>query len=85
MNTKKAVAEALRDVHESLNGLSAFAAEETRRRIDRLILAVLKDAAEVVRADTGHVRYGSATDYANRHAALIDPDSPMNRITKETR
>lgn len=32
---------------------------------------VLRWAAELVAADTAHIRYGSATDYANRHAALL--------------
>lgn len=31
----------------------------------------LRWAAELVAADTAHIRYGSATDYANRHAALL--------------
>ncbi|MFJ4682015.1 hypothetical protein [Streptomyces sp. NPDC088789] len=33
--------------------------------------AVLEEAAEAVAADTTHIRYGSATDYAQRHAALL--------------
>jgi hypothetical protein len=33
--------------------------------------AVLLEAADAVAADTAHIRYGSATDYAERHAALL--------------
>ncbi|MFF6928343.1 hypothetical protein [Streptomyces californicus] len=32
------------------------------------------ELAERVRADVAHISYGSATDYANRHADLIDPE-----------
>lgn len=48
--------------------------------LDALVAAVRHHDAEVVRADTGHIRYGSAEEYAIRHAALIDPASPMNRV-----
>ena len=33
--------------------------------------AVLLEAADAVAADTAHIRYGSAKDYAKRHAALL--------------
>lgn len=33
--------------------------------------AALTEAADAVAADTGHIRFGSATDYAERHAALL--------------
>ena len=33
--------------------------------------AVLREAADAVAADTDHIRYGSATDYADRHAVLL--------------
>lgn len=32
---------------------------------------VLREAADAVAADTDHIRHGSATDYAERHAALL--------------
>lgn len=42
--------------------------------LDELIAAVRRHDAELVRSDTDHIPYGSATEYAERHAALIDPD-----------
>ena len=33
--------------------------------------AVLREAADAVAADAGHIAYGSAADYAERHAALL--------------
>lgn len=42
---------------------------------------VLAEAAELVRADVAHIRYGSATEYAECHAALLlnatSPDGPL--------
>ncbi|BFP50112.1 hypothetical protein KCMC57_64800 (plasmid) [Kitasatospora sp. CMC57] len=32
---------------------------------------VLTEAAELVAADTAHITYGSATEYANRHRAVL--------------
>lgn len=31
----------------------------------------LREGADAVAADTGHIQYGTATDYANRHADLL--------------
>ncbi|ONK10346.1 hypothetical protein [Streptomyces sp. MP131-18] len=48
--------------------------EWSNAEIDAAIDAFAHELAEEVRADTRHIRYGSATDYANRHADLIDPE-----------
>lgn len=42
-----------------------------RADLERFEAAVLRKAATAVLADTAHIRYGSATDYAQRHAALL--------------
>ncbi|GFN09545.1 hypothetical protein GCM10010298_34990 [Streptomyces microflavus] len=44
--------------------------------VKELYDVVAHELAERVRADVGHISYGSATDYANRHADLIDPEVP---------
>ncbi|WP_405888810.1 hypothetical protein OG762_36615 [Streptomyces sp. NBC_01136] len=42
------------------------------RRLPADWAAILREAADIVAADTEiHIRYGSATDYANRHADLL--------------
>ncbi len=79
----RAVAEARRDVCEWLYPLAASTADKARAAVDRLEAAVRAHDAEIVRADTGHIRYGSATEYAIRHAALIHPDSPMSKTGPE--
>lgn len=56
----------------------------TLATINRLVNAVRAHDATIVRADTGHIPYGSAEEYAIRHAALIDPTSPLRR-TETTR
>ena len=45
------------------------AAELGLAPVDRA--AVLREAADAVAADNRSIRYGSATDYADRHAALL--------------
>lgn len=42
--------------------------------VQELYDVVAHELAERVRADVAHISYGSATDYANRHADLIDPE-----------
>lgn len=44
--------------------------------VDEALVAHAYELAERIRADVGHMTYGSATDYANRHADLIDPEAP---------
>lgn len=67
---------------EWVGGEHGATARDAARMVNRLIAAVHHHDAEIVRADTKwHIRYGSATDYAIRHAALIEPESPMNRTT----
>lgn len=63
---------------EWVTGEVGASAEDATRLVDKLIAAVRHHDAEVVRADAGHIRYGSATEYAERHANLISPaaDAP---------
>jgi hypothetical protein len=39
--------------------------------IDNYRAKVLTTAADLIRSDARHIRYGSATDYAERHANLL--------------
>jgi hypothetical protein len=77
-------AQAVEDARERLVGWTLVALPNepgfagAERLADNLIAAVRHYDAETVRADTGHIRYGSATDYAERHANLLSPaaDAP---------
>lgn len=48
---------------------------DSRRLLDahaaEVRAAAFTEAADAVLVDTAHIRYGSATDYAERHAALL--------------
>ena len=68
----KAVVEARSRVIVYLTN-AGLSAPRAAANADALIAAVRHHDAEVVRADTGHIRYGSATDYAERHANLLSP------------
>ena len=74
---------ALSDAERAVVRAQAAVVRELNREaaqvVDALIAAVRHHDAEIVRADTGHIRHGSAEEYAIRHAALIEPTSPMSR------
>lgn len=58
-------------VHDALADLLAELAAVRKER-DEARAAAFREAADLVAADTHiHIRYGSATDYAERHAALL--------------
>lgn len=73
----------LRNPTEWVSGEHGCDDREAEHLVRTLVSAVRAHDAEIVRADIGHIRYGSATEYAIRHAALIDPDSPMSKTKAE--
>ena len=61
-----------------IGGLNRAGAEANVSAYDEVHrAAVLREGATAVLADTAHIHYGSATDYAERHAAL--PNSMADR------
>lgn len=69
--------QAVVDAEAAVWGERCTTQEAFEAAIAGLIRAVRHHCAETVRADTGHIRYGSAMDYANRHAALLDLGAPV--------
>ena len=75
--TGQAVAAARRDIHELLVALPAPLADQARAAIRRLEDAIRRQDAEFVRTDTWGGDGSGATGHRMRHAALIDPGSPL--------
>lgn len=74
------------------DGWPAWLAEEARLHDPAAVSGradTLRWAADQVAADTGHIRHGSATDYANRHADLLrrladeEPQQPTDEDVVE--
>lgn len=72
--------QAVNEAEAAVWGERCTTPEAFEAAIAGLIRAVRRHCAETVRADAGHIRYGSATDYANRHAALLDLGAPAERL-----
>ncbi|MFB7479550.1 hypothetical protein ACFUEM_08630 [Streptomyces anulatus] len=59
---------------DTLLDLFLHGGDGSQPEFEQALDAFAHELAERVRADVAHISYGSATDYANRHADLIDPE-----------